>query len=45
MPRAALGIRVHSGWGALVAVTYVHGEITTHAEKIVGIWVPHPFCF
>ena len=37
MPRAALGIRVHSVWGALVAVTYVHGEIAMLDSRRVPI--------
>lgn len=37
MHRCTLGIRVHSGWGALVAVTYEHGDITILDRRRVPI--------
>ena len=37
MPRAALGIRAHSGWGALIAVTYEHGDITILDRRRIPI--------
>src|SRR5579862_9040332 len=39
MHRAALGIRIHSGWGALVAVSHENGEIEIldrHRISITG---------
>jgi hypothetical protein len=37
MRRAALGIRVHSGWGALVAVSYENGTIEILDRRRVAI--------
>ncbi len=37
MRRVALGIRVHSGWGALVAVSYENGSIEILDRRRVGI--------
>lgn len=37
MRPTALGIRVHSGWGALVAVTYEHGDIAILDRRRVAI--------
>jgi hypothetical protein len=37
MRRAAIGIRVHSGWGALVAVSYDHGAIEILERRRVAI--------
>ena len=37
MRRAALGIRVHSGWGALVALTYENREIAILDRRRVAI--------
>jgi hypothetical protein len=37
MRRAAMGIRVHSGWGALVAVSYEHGVIEVLDRRRVDI--------
>jgi hypothetical protein len=37
MRRAAMGIRVHSGWGALVAVSYNNGAIEVLDRRRVSI--------
>jgi hypothetical protein len=37
MRRAAMGIRVHSGWGALVTVSYDHGSIEILERRRVAI--------
>jgi hypothetical protein len=37
MRRAALGIRVHSGWGALIAVSYENGAIEILDRRRVSI--------
>jgi hypothetical protein len=37
MRRAAIGIRVHSGWGALVAVSYENGAIEIPERRRVPI--------
>jgi hypothetical protein len=40
MQRSAIGIRVHSGWGALVAVTYNHAGIEVVDRRRVEIIDP-----
>jgi hypothetical protein len=37
MHRAALGIRIHSGWGALVAVSHENGEIEILDRRRISI--------